>query len=150
MNAHELQKLLKVAGMMGSSHDGEAVAALRLVQGILARHTLSLVDILEKGLAEQQQKIGESADVWSTVDRGKRREPHKWGGSPRFQTWDGIRADHLLMALKRMPDKLTAWEREFIDSVAGQNRDRKGLTEKQWRAILGVAQKCRLYRPPAA
>jgi hypothetical protein len=148
MDAEELRKLLRFAQMTTSSFDHEAIVAMRMLQNVLKRHGLTLDAVIERGLAEQKQVIEENADAWQTVRRGQWKEPKKWGGSPRLKSYDGIRADHLLEAMKRLRHMIDGWESDMLDSYISQNRDRKGLTEKQWAVLLRMAAKAKIYRPP--
>ena len=115
-------RLARILGMLGSSHAGErdaaALAADRLVRG--------------RGLAWQDVLGGGEVPSAGRFQPSPNPSPSPYG-------------DHLadLMACGQRLDLLTAWEREFIASLAS----RRKISSRQREILAEVAAKVRAAGP---
>ena len=147
----DMDKLLKILGMTGSSHDGEALVALRMAQKLMAAHGKTWKDLV--GAPKQQQ--GGAGAGWDPfahayekaqreAQRQREREEHaraRENAHARQQArrQEGEQDD---AALKRYvidmaaqhPGWTTDWEKDFLESFRFRP-DEWGMTDKQ-RAIF--------------
>ncbi len=78
MDAATRDRLAKVMAMTTSSHDAEALAAVRRANGILAKHQLRWPDVLANAKASAQGKAQSGAGQhpnWSQTKRGQEENP---------------------------------------------------------------------------
>ena len=111
MEETDRDKLIKVLRMFGSDHDGEVAAAARRAHNIIKTHALDWDDLIVKPGQSTRQSYREP-------------EPHD----------NADEADMIHRCSERVMC-LTAWEREFIDSISASIIEWGRLTPKQ-RAIL--------------
>ena len=78
MDAATRDRLAKVMAMTTSSHDAEALAAVRRANGILAKHQLRWPDVLANAKAQTKQKAQPGAGQhpnWSQTKREQEENP---------------------------------------------------------------------------
>jgi hypothetical protein len=98
-------KLARVLGMLGSTHDGEVLAAARQAERL--RQGRPWIDLLSPG-------------------PGPRPDPPPMG-------WR-----QAVALCQAYPDRLTPWERDFVQSIAGYRCD---PTDRQRAVLTKIAAK---------
>lgn len=113
MTPAQREKLAKLLGMMGSSFDGEVLAAARAASALVRGAGLTWVDVLSTA---------------SPV-----LPPRKPGaeGCP----WQAIAEECLDYV-----DNLNDWEIDFLESISWRTKE---LTPKQARKLAQIAERCR-------
>jgi hypothetical protein len=148
-------RLVKLLGMTGSAHDGEALAALRLAQRAAAEHGITLVDVLTEPartvmaapppgpaldvkrlalLEEEAFKRGLAAGRKAAMAEGL-------DGAP-VASWPLLAQ----RCLDGHPRLLTPWEQEFLGNFLA--RGWATPTAKQQPYMVKIAAKCGLKAPP--
>jgi hypothetical protein len=125
------RRISKVAGMLGSPHDGERLNAARLLERELAKAEMSFAD-----LAERLERGGSSAPVERVVYRRATANPA---------------ADIATKILAKYEDRVTGIERRFLRSILTQSAMTNGdfdLTASQARWLTMIEQSYCSGRPP--
>lgn len=130
----------KLAGMLGSAHDGEICNAARFLQKMAAEKKVTLVELLTSSPSSTSN--GSSYDYSDYRDRQReraRREREEWErpsyGLPR--DWQ----DRLLWArqVHRVKSFMSPWELEFVGDILARGETRP--TEKQAAIIQRILVK---------
>jgi hypothetical protein len=123
------ERLAKLLGMLGSSHDGEVLNAARAAEQLRRKANLTWDDILKPQLG------------WQPGGRPRYQEYHydpQPDPPPHRFSWKD--AAQLLAS----PITLSQWERDFLDSIVARQWDH--LTPKQ-AAIIERLQRRRSASP---
>lgn len=150
----DVEKLIKVVGLLASTHDGERASAARMASDVLKAYGVSWEEVFRSAFepgrmasVRVEQKAEERADTERTWMR-ERYQRHQ-RANPRYKVWNGVRCADILRALKAMPRNLADWDRAFIDQVIRKGCAKDGLTEKQWAVIIDLANKAGFLRQRA-
>ena len=142
----DMEKLIKILGMTGSAHDGEALAALRMAQKLMAANGKTWKDLIGAPRAQQPgwdpfAHASENAARAAAreAERARAREEMRRAAEELNKRSKPPDDDfnlklNCLHILDKRPDILTEWETEFLESF----RDRPdywSITEKQ-RAVF--------------
>lgn len=146
------ERLGKVLGMTGSSHDGEVLAAVRRAQSIMVGAKLSWSDLLG---AQPQQQSGQNfedgfrAGFERGVAKGRvegRAEAMASKAQERVAEPEGHAADDIdlyeklkAVAATEFGVRLSDWERSFVEDVLG--RGYYGFTDKQRSVVVRILLK---------
>lgn len=146
------ERLGKVLGMTGSSHDGEVLAAVRRAQSIMAGAKLSWSDLLgaqpqqqggrnfedgfragfERGVAKGRVEGRAEATAAKAQERVAEPEGHAAGDANLFAKLRGLSEEAYGI-------NLSDWERNFVEDVLG--RGYYGFTEKQRSVVVRILLK---------
>jgi len=142
----DMEKLIKILGMTGSAHDGEALAALRMAQKLMAANGKTWKDLIGAPRAQQtgwdpfaHARENAAREAAREAERARAREDmyraaeelNKRSKSPND---DFTLKYECLRILDERPDLLTEWEAHFLEGF--KNRpDYWSITEKQ-RAVF--------------
>lgn len=144
------QRLIKVIGMLGSSHDGERAAAALLATQLITRAGLTWNIVAERAFATpavQQQAHQNQWKNWRPPEQPATAKPERRRDPPKRKTKKrhGIAANVWVEHLLEKSLKLTEWERGFLRTLAamglGPNLE---LSDRQWQLIEELAEKCGL------
>jgi hypothetical protein len=139
------QKLARLLGMLGSSHDGEALTAARLAQRLLATANVTWVELIAVPAAPTPAEI-DLARV-EQLERDAYERGRKAGLAERqeqpssYPAW----ADHCLQQCARL---LTPWESQFLGNFIAQRW--AAPTPKQHAVFVRIAARCGVPLPPEA
>ena len=112
-----VDKLAKVAGLLGSDHDGERAAAAYRATAIIREAGLTWRQVIE-----------------AAGPRVVEREPEQpRSGGPQWYS--------KALACAACPGRLTAWERSFLDSLLADGPYRGPLSPKQEAALDRIWRK---------
>lgn len=151
----DMDKLIKILGMTGSSHDGEALVALRMAQKLMAAHGKTWKDLIGKPQAQQQgwtggagwdpfaharekaqreaQRQREREEYARARENAHAREQARQQEGEREQDDAALKRYVIAMAAQH-PHLTTDWEKDFLESFKIRP-DEWGMTDKQ-RAIF--------------
>ena len=142
----DMDRFIKILGMTGSSHDGEALAALRMAQKLMSANGKTWKDLIGAPRAQQSgwdpfAHVREKAarDAAREAERARAREEARRAAEGatkhRASSDDDATIKHeCLRILDEAPDLLTDWEKEFLESFKDRP-DHWSMTEKQ-RAVF--------------
>lgn len=141
-------KFIKVMGMTGSSHDAEALSALRMAQKMLKDEKMTWADVFSPraGASQQrqQEKPREERKAYQEPPRSKpREEPPRSKGHED----EDVRAELRKMAAKAYkahPELFTDWERSFMDDW-DERHDYWPMSEKQFNVFIRIVNKYNHY-----
>lgn len=121
-------RLKKFAGMLGSNHDGEVLAAVRKIRLIADKHRTPIADLLMGGGAVREKIVRRTETVYQPAAMGW-EEP--------------LNLSHGLSIALRFPNLLNDWEKSFCRDVSGRSR----LTPKQATKAEQIINKIRRHAP---
>lgn len=140
----ERGQLLKLLGMTGSRHDGEAVNALRLAQALMQRHGMAWADLIDNAdaiaelkckldaaeqacriLLAENDELKEGAEDWRDVDGDHRRQ-----------------ADWALQLARQGRARLNPFEKEFLGTMRSWSGQ---LTAKQKPILSRIIEKVSVH-----
>lgn len=107
LGAEDRDRLVKILGMTGSSHDGEALAALRKAQSIMERAHIGWKDLLAGQAAGQAHRRPQPERSSPTDDFWRRYHSYP---TPEIEALRKAGSE----ALAAYPFILSEWERNFL------------------------------------
>jgi hypothetical protein len=151
----DMDRLIKILGMTGSSHDGEALAALRMAQKLMSSHGKTWKDLI--GAPQPQQgAAGAGWDPFAHAREKAQREAQRQREREEYararenahareqarqrESSQGPEGDEAAMKreclrmLDECPHLLTDWEKEFLESFKDRP-DHWAMSDKQ-RAVF--------------
>ena len=155
----DAEKLIKIAGLLGSEHAGERANAAWAASEMLKAAGYGWEDILRAAFnAQQPPKPAPRTTPYNTAYSGSRSDMYAdvrdasnadryWKQrkeNPRHKVMGGIKAAHVLSALHQVPRGLTDWDKTFISDLIRKRCDVLGMTERQWQIVLELAAKARI------
>lgn len=148
----DTSKLVKLLRMLTSSHDGEVLAAVARINGMVAGAGVDWADLVresEAGLTEEQVRRVYEEGLAEGVEIGKRRAqpssgrlwqdangasaPAKEAGAKSFDVLEDV-----MEAAKQYDGQLTAFELDFCESMRSRISvygARTFVSPKQWAVI---------------
>ena len=115
LSAEDLDRLVKLCGMLGSAHAGERAAAAAKADEFVKRHGLTWGDVLS---------------------------PPGLQVDPPSCAWTEPASDRdAALACLRWPEVLTAWEVRYLRSIASL----PALSERQQDVLDGIVEKVRAF-----
>jgi hypothetical protein len=148
----DMDRFIKILGMTGSAHDGEALSALRMAQKLMSAHGKTWKDLIGAPKQQQQQnRQDQYGSRWKQAhpdwqnERQREREEyararenaHAREQARQRESSEGDEAAtkrECLRMLDECPHLLTDWEKEFLESFKDRP-DHWSMTEKQ-RAVF--------------
>src|SRR5262249_29758932 len=137
-------KLIKVLGMLGSAHDGEALAAARRAQELIRAAGMTWAQAFgdsshdtdfQKLVRMNRQLAAERSELLEEVER------LRGSGAPESDEWIEPETTREKVDLALQRDRhLTDWERDFLTTLTGW---RGALTPKQQRRLDELIAKLR-------
>jgi hypothetical protein len=145
LNEPIAKRIATLFRLLSSNHEGEALAAIAAMKRLFAAKRLSFHDIatvIESCNGEIEEKKYSDADAQiifnKGVEKGRKEEARAHEAPPEFHDADGLpRWSEITLFCQKSTARLTAWERGFIDSVAGQLLW-KPPSEKQAKHLLAI------------
>lgn len=135
-------RLIKLLGMTGSSHDAEALTALRYAQKLMKDQKVTWEDTLHgNGLLTYREGFQEGRTVG--FEEGYAKGYREGQNAPRARpaSWQAVVRE----MLDEHADELTEWERGFLDSF--RTRGWHTPTERQRAVLERIAEKCGVEVP---
>ena len=125
-------RLAKILGMLGSSHDGEILAAARQAHSFVSAAGLSWAEVIFPPENDLYQQALESLLI---ENEQLRLEIARRKTLPPWQAPESL--DEALALCELWRPHLTDWDNKFLDSVVGRNR----LTRKQINVVRDIVGK---------
>ena len=154
-----VERLARIAGMLGSEHEGERATAAQIASDMLKAMGLTWSEVIRRGLSaatsrqahEGQAPANETQAPSSNRgysgsrghqarrdDRGARERRARTGERNGVPAWKWV--DELL----KREERLSGWDRQFLQCLRGLGkRVRKdlALTTAQWWCVESIAEK---------
>jgi hypothetical protein len=145
LNETTAKRIAKLFRLLASDFDGEVLNAARRMKQQLSDEGLSINDIATviesaNGAIEERKYSDTDAQLIfeKGIEKGRAEEARKQTAPPEFYDELGApRWIEIAAFCQKNSSRLSAWEKEFIDSVAGQVMYRQP-TPKQSRHLLGI------------
>lgn len=132
------QRFIKLLGMTGSEHDGEALNALRMAQRLAADHKHTFLEMIEAAA------INPEDIVKAKLEAAKAGYAHGFSQGKAAATpisWFEVAEE----CLQEHPERLTDWEHEFLQNYV--DRRWSYPSERQRVVLERVANKCSVAVP---
>jgi hypothetical protein len=123
--ARDLDRLIKLCGLLTSDADGERATAARMASDLLRAHRLTWAEVLKAGGTVVREVRVERGPCPGCAAQAQAR-----------RSWRSAVALLCRVALEQ-PDLLNGWERRFVFSVGDQVR----LSEKQHAVVMRLLER---------
>ena len=141
MNDEKREQLIKLLGMMGSSHDGEILNAARLAQRLIGSLGQTWEEVLNtNGNGRDQWDEGYRAGYAIGIAQGRR---DSYTTRPTRNTWFNF----VRTVQEEYYDDLNDWEQGFIDNFV--ERQLNNPSPKQRNVLEKIADKIGIDCPDA-
>lgn len=142
------KRLIQLLGMMGSTHDGEALTAARMAQRLLTQLGLTWEEAMGAGLSEEQAKYACELAFRDGYEKGRaagvaegNRAVQAYQAARAARTWTMVARE----LLNDHDDELNEWETEFCEGFI--DRGWASPTPKQRAVFERIANKCGVECP---
>lgn len=122
------RRIISSSELMASDTDGEALAAVRATGRLLAPHGVGLADVFKAALDDAPVPLGRASS-------SPPRSPYAPYERP-FEAKVIRQHERLARHCLAFPDRLTAWEREFLTSIASE----RTLSSRQSDRLQAIAR----------
>jgi len=157
--ADAIERLARIAGMLGSEHEGERATAARMASAMLKAMGLTWSEVIRRGLGAATSRQVHQGDVPANeaqAPRSNQGYSDSWGHQARRDDWgarkrrartrerNGVPAWKWVDELSKHEGRLSGWDRQFLQCLRGLGkRDRKelALTTAQWRCLESIAKR---------
>jgi hypothetical protein len=135
-----LKRLIAIAGMLGSDHDGERANAARLATLELRRLGLTWAELIGRAFQAltapaRQEPLPGFQEGWEP----QRQPPRSYPGK-RSASKEGIKLWEFVRYASLRPQQMTSWEAGFVKGFL-EIGPKATATEAQWRILLQIAEK---------
>jgi hypothetical protein len=157
--ADEVDRLARIAGMLGSAHEGERATAAQMASAMLKAMGLTWTEVINRGLGAgtcRQAHEGQAPpnDTESaTSDQGysgswghQARRGDRGARSRRARTGErnGVPARKWVHELLKQEGRLSSWDRKFLQCLQTLGKCTHAdlpLTTAQWQCLESIAEK---------
>jgi hypothetical protein len=150
--ADTIERLARIAGMLGSAHEGERATAAEMASAMLKAMGLTWSEVIRRGLSaatsdQAHQRHAPANETHPTSDRGSSgsRGHQARGGDWGSRDWrartrerNGVPAWKWVDALWKQEGRLTDWDRQYLRCLRGLGKNLT-LTTAQWSCIESIA-----------
>lgn len=137
----DIEKLIKVLGMTGSTHDGEALAALRTAQRMMAAAKVSWADLIKPAAKPMQHQNDAShyrSPQYSDIFRDAARDPYYQADRAAYE------ASQKAKAKQRAAETAAEYEeivRKYREAQQQTSQRSPGFGDDLYEAIFGKKRK---------
>jgi hypothetical protein len=157
--ADEVERLARIAGMLGSAHEGERATAARMASAMLKARGLTWAEVINRGLGAgtcRQAHEGQTPPndtESSTSDQGY---SGSWGHQSGRDDWGarerrsrtpehkGVPTRKWVHELLKQEGRLRSWDRQFLQCLQEMGKCTRTdlpLTTAQWQCLESIAEK---------
>jgi hypothetical protein len=146
LNEPVAKRIADLIRMLGSTHDGEILAAVAAIKRLFKAERLDFHDIATviescNGAIEERKYSDADAEIIFTrgVEKGRAEQQQQEMSPPEFYDADGHpRWNEIALFCQRNNARLRSdWEKSFVDDMAGNTVWRQP-TEKQAKHLLAI------------
>jgi hypothetical protein len=152
-----VERLARIAGMLGSAHEGERATAAQMATAILKTMGLTWAEVISRGLgsttsrdAHQSQAPPNETQAPSS-DQGysesgghqARRDDCGARGHARTRQRNGVPAWKWVDGLLKQEGRLSDWDRQFLQCLRDLGKTARkdlALTMTQWSCVEAIAE----------
>ena len=157
--ADDIERLARIAGMLGSAHEGERATAAQMASAMLKAMGLTWTEVINRGLgagtcSQAHQGQAPPNDTQSpTSDQGysgswghqaRRDDSGARERRARTREHSGVPARKWVHELLKQEGRLSSWERQFLQCLQALSKCTRAdlaLTTAQWRCLESIAKK---------
>jgi hypothetical protein len=157
--ADDIERLARIAGMLGSAHEGERATAAQMASAMLKAMGLTWTEVINRGLGagtSRQAHQGQTppSDTQSPTSNqgysgswGHQARRDDWGareGRARTQEHKGVPTRKWVHELLKQEGRLSSWDRQFLQYLQEMGKCTRAdlpLTTAQWRCLESMAEK---------
>jgi hypothetical protein len=155
--ADAIERLARIAGMLGSVHEGERAAAAQMASAMLRAMGLTWSEIIYRGLgaadsrrahranAPANETQSPSSDQGYSESRRNQARRDDWGARrARTREHKGIPAWKWVEELSTHDGRLGTWDRQFLlclRDLGKRAREDLALTAAQWSYLESIAKR---------
>jgi len=151
-----IERLARIAGMLGSAHEGERATAAQMASAMLEAMGLTWSEVIKRGLgaATPRQAHGGHAPANETrAPSSNQGYSESWGHQARrgarerrarTRERNGVPAWKWVDELLKHEARLNGWDRQFLQCLRGLCKMAPkdlALTTAQWRCVESIAEK---------
>jgi hypothetical protein len=154
--ADAIERLARIAGMLGSAHEGERAAAAKMASAMLKAMGLTWNEIIYRGLgavssrrthqghAPANETQSPSSDQGYS-ESGRHQARRDWGARRvRTREHKGVPAWKWVDELLKHEGRLGSWDRQFLQclrDLGKRAREDLALTAAQWQCLEFIAER---------
>ena len=157
--ADAIERLARIAGMLGSEHEGERATAAQMASATLKAMGLTWSEVIRRGLsaaASPQAHQGHAPANETQAPNSDQGYSQSWGHQARrddrgAREWrvrtrerNGVPAWKWVNELLKHEGRLSDWDRQFLQCLRDMGKmTRKNLilTTAQWRYVDSIAER---------
>jgi hypothetical protein len=157
--ADDIERLARIAGMLGPAHEGERATAAQMASAMLKAMGLTWTEVINRGLGAgtcRQAHQGQTPpnDTQSTTSNqgysgswGHQARRDDWGareGRARTPEHKGVPTRKWVHELLKQEGRLSSWDRQSLLCLQGMGKCTRTdlpLTTAQWRCLESIAEK---------
>jgi hypothetical protein len=156
--ADTIERLARIAGMLGSAHEGERATAAEMASAMLKAMGLTWSEVIRRGLGaatcrqadqahapanETQAPSSDQGYSESGGHRARRDECGARGRHARTRERNGVPAWKWVDGLLKQEERLSDWDRQFLHCLRDLGKAARkdlALTTAQWSCVEAIAE----------
>ena len=152
-----IERFARIAGMLGSAHEGERATAAQMASAILKATGLTWAEVINRGLsattcrqADQAHAPGSETQAPGSDQGYSESGSHQarrdaWGarGHARTRERNGVPAWKWVDGLLKQEARLSDWDRKFLHCLRDLGKSARkdlALTTAQWSCVEAIAE----------
>jgi hypothetical protein len=155
--ADAIERLARIAGMLGSGHEGERAAAAKMASAMLKAMGLTWSEIIYRGLSAvssrrahqghapaNETRSPSSDQGYSESGRHQARRDDRGARRVRTREHKGVPAWKWVDELLKHEKRLGSWDRQFLQclrDLGKRAREDLALTTAQWSYVESIAER---------
>ena len=157
--ADAIEKLARIAGMLGSEHEGERATAAQMASDMLKAMGLTWSEVIRRGLSaatSRQAHEGQAPANETQAPSSNRGYSGSWAHQARrddrdarqrrarTQERNGVPAWKWVDELLKHEERLSGWDRQFLQCLRGLGKGARkdlALTTAQWACVESIAER---------
>jgi hypothetical protein len=153
--ADAVERLARIAGMLGSAHEGERAAAAKMASTMLKALGLTWSEIIYRGLgAPNSRRAHQSTTNEAQSPSSDQGSSQSWRHQARHDDWGtrkrrvrehkGVPAWKWVDELLKHEGRLGSWDRQFLKCLRDLGKTARkdlALTAAQWSYVESIAKR---------
>jgi hypothetical protein len=152
-----VERLARIAGMLGSAHEGERATAAQMASAMLKAMGLTWTEVINRGLgaairqadqahAPANETQAPSSDQGYSGSWGYQARRDDWGARTRHartRERNGVPAWKWVNGLLKQEWRLSDWDRQFLQCLRDLGKTARkdlALTAAQWSCVEAIAE----------
>ena len=155
----DIERLARIAGMLGSAHEGERATAAQMASAMLKAMGLTWTEVINRGLGAgtcRQANEGQAPPNDTQSTTSNQGYSGSWGHQARRDDWaaregrartpehKGVPTRKWVHELLKQEERLSSWDRQFLQCLQEMCKCTRAdlpLTTAQWQSLESIAEK---------